>query len=141
MGVVELDGHEVGQLGERPIHLTVSSKNIGQGGGHEEVLLFQTQLPALFHLVAGIEHAGNIFAEDLGFDGTDVVALVEFIQVELPAGLSPPEPHVGDEIIAVAGDEDVAGHGHDRFAVDPAVALATASIGVGLGAAVKAHGS
>jgi hypothetical protein len=139
VGVVELDGNEVGQFCKITFHFFESSKNVGQGGGHEKVLLFQAQLPALFHLIAGVEHTGDVFAEHLGFDGTDVVALVEFVQVELPAGPCPPQPHIGDEVIPVAGDEDIAGHGHDHFAVNPAVTLAAGGIGVGFGVAVKAH--
>ncbi len=130
VGVVELNGHKIGKFRERTIQLFEAADNVVQGGGHEKVLLLESQLLARVGFVAGVEHFGNIFAQHLGLHRAHVVALIEGLQIEFAAGLGHPQAHVGDVIVAVAGNQDVTGHGHDHFAIDPAKSQLAARVPV-----------
>ena len=60
-------------------------ENVLNRGRDEKILLLQPQLASLGHFVAGIEDLGDVLAQDLGFDGAHVVALVKLLEVEFPA--------------------------------------------------------
>ena len=115
----------------------ISSDDVMQGSGNEKILLLEPEFLSGFGLVTGIKHLGNSFAKDLGFDGANVIALVEMFQVEFPTGLGGPKPHVGDIIVAVAGNKNVAGHGHYDFSVHPTISNPPFRVGIGFGPAVE----
>ena len=56
MGVVELNGDKIGQIGEGTVQFAVAAQNIVQRGGHKEVLLFEPQLLAPLFFVARVKY-------------------------------------------------------------------------------------
>ena len=82
VGVVELHGNLGGEFVEGGMVAQVAAQDIAQSAGHEEVLLEQAQLPACLDGVGGVQHLGDVLRDDLVLDSGDVVALVEFDDVE-----------------------------------------------------------
>ena len=100
MRVVELDGHllreaveggEAARLIVDAVALLVAPDDVLHGGGDEEVLLGQPQLPPRGHVVVGIEDPADVLGAGARLDGADVVALVELAEVELLDGARAPE--------------------------------------------------
>ena len=138
MGVVQLDGDKIGESVEGLALLAVAAKYIVQGGGNKEILLLEPEFFAGCGLIARVEDFGNGFAEYFSLDRSDIVSLIEVRQVEFPARSGRPQPHVGDVVVTIAGNEDVAGHGDDDFSANPPVAQFPAAIDVSFGPAEKA---
>ena len=116
MGVVELDGHLVGQVVQRAVLAQVVFQNVGHRGGGEEVLLAQPQDLALGMVVVGVEDLGDQLGRSALADGGVVVAGVEAAHVK--AGrLGLPQTQLGHALGAVAGHIHVVGHGDDAVVV------------------------
>ncbi|KAF5032754.1 hypothetical protein DSECCO2_613860 [anaerobic digester metagenome] len=138
--VVELHGHLVREAVEGGVVvLAEAAQDVLEGRGHEEILLPQAQLLAAGALVVGIEYLGDVLALGLGLDRADVVAAVEDLQLEIAGGDGLPQTHVGHVAVQVPRDHDVAGHGHDRFRVDPAEPLQPGAVLIDLAAPVKVN--
>ena len=67
------------------------SHHIVQGGGTQEVLLLQSQLLALEHVIVGVEDPGDVLGQVPVQHGLDVVPRVEHLQVEAHRALGRPE--------------------------------------------------
>ena len=61
------------------------------GGGHEEVLLLETQCLALRGGIFRIQDLGDVLSLDLRLDGVQILGLVEGEQVELVVALGGPQ--------------------------------------------------
>ena len=85
----------------------------------EEILLLQSQLLPLEHVVVGVENTGDVLRDVPVEDGLDVVSGVEDLQVEAVRTLGRPESERVADVVLVAGDGVVVGDGQHHLAVDP----------------------
>ena len=114
VGVVELDGVEVGETVEvGPVVLDVVVDELLQGGRAEEVLLPHSQHLALVGGVVGVEHPGDVHGAFPIDDGVGEALGVEGVIVELVDRLGLPQPQGVDVGGAVTGHRHVVGHGED----------------------------
>ena len=129
VGVIELDGVELGEAGEVvPVVGHVVVNDLLKGGRAEEVLLAHAQDLALVRGVVGVQDPGDVGGALALDDGVGEALGVEGVVVEVLHGLGPPQaqgPHV---LGAVAGDGHVIGDGaHGQVVVgDDALGLLAA---------------
>ena len=118
VGVVDLDDVLLMEV----LHGTVQFGVLGgdglEGGGHEEVLLFQPQRLALQMIVLRIEDLGNGLCHGLVLRGLQVLAPGEQGHIHRLGGPGVPQPQDIHMLRAVAGDLHVAGHGLDHLTVE-----------------------
>ena len=69
----------------------MATQDILHRGRHEEILLAQAQLAAGVGRVVRIEHAGDVFGVVFILYRGEVVALVEFTEVNFATGLRAPQ--------------------------------------------------
>ena len=119
VGVVQVDGHLIGQLGEVLVVVQVAADDVLQRGADEEVLLAQTQLAALVAGIIRIQHARDVFRLVLAGHGLHVVALREQGQVQALGGAGMPQPHGVDGLGVIAGHDHVVSRGHDLLGLVP----------------------
>ena len=109
MGVVQLDRHLVGQVGEVRVLLQVAAQDVLQGRRREEVFLAQPQLLARRIGVGRVEDAG----EGLGLvalaQRADVVAGIEGVEQDRVDRVGRPEPQGVDPLGPPADDRRVVG--------------------------------
>ena len=93
VGVVELEGDLVREGGQIRLVLTrvEDADGVVDGGGHEEVLLLETQCLALRGGIFRIQDLGDVLSFNLRLDGVKVLGLVEGEQVELVVALGGPQ--------------------------------------------------
>ena len=93
VGVVKLEGDLVCEGGQIRLVLArvEDADGVMDGGGHEEVLLLETQRLALRGGILRIQDLGDVFRFDLRLDGIKVLGLVEGEQVELVVALGGPQ--------------------------------------------------
>ena len=141
VGVVELHRHLVGERVEGVVLLLVGAEDVGDGAGHEEVLLLEAQLLALGGVVLGVQHLGDAFGDGAALDGAAVVAVVEHGEVGLFGGAGGPEPQGVDRVVvgAEAGDGCVVGHAEHGGAGGPVGLEASAGVLEVLDVAAEAH--
>ncbi len=123
VGVVELEDDPVGELVQVEVLRQHLVDEVVQRAGHEEVLLLEPQLLALWRRVLRVEDHRDLLGEGLVADRLDVVAGVEDLEVERPGRLGAPQPQRVDAAVAVARDHVVVGHAEDVPVADPAGAL------------------
>jgi hypothetical protein len=118
VGVVELYCGHFMQPGEVcSLHFLVFPNDVLEGCGAEEVLLAETQGLAGGAAVVGIEHTGQITRSVLGFNGPDVVHVVEELEVEPVVRFGFPQTKRSDGIRVPSDDGHVVGYGLDIFGV------------------------
>ena len=136
MGIVELDGHLVGQVVQRAVLVQVVAHDVRDGSGRQEILLAQTQDLTLGVVVVGIQDLGDQLSGSAVADGGVVVAGVEAAHVE--AGrLGLPQTQLGHTGRAVTGHIHIVGHSDDAVVVLVLHMMETAVPGLD-GLAVKA---
>ena len=123
VGVVQVDGHLVGQLVEQLVVVQVAADDVLQRGADEEVFLAQPQLAALVAGIVRVEHARDVLGLVLAGHGLHVVALREQRQVQALGGVGVPQSHGVDGLGAVARDDHVVGLGLDLLGLVPDGAL------------------
>ena len=116
--VVELEDILLGELSDIVMGLHVLLDRALDRRGHEEILLLETQLLALYVVVAGVQHVADRSREVLLLDGFLIFAAVKRVQLEAHDGLRVPDPQRIDEAVAVADHGQVV-----RDSLDSAVAL------------------
>ena len=139
MGVVELNGPEVGKVlnGQPPV--VEAAQHVLKGAADEEVLLLQAQTPTFVGTVVGIQHFGEGLAAHLFFDRTVVVADVEGIEVEAFGGIGAPQPQSVADVDPVTQYGYVMGDADGMFCRDPARAVVALVVDIALGSAPKAN--
>ena len=75
----------------------------------------------------------------LGFNGLDIVAVIEIIEIEFIGGFGRPEPQVVDRVVEVARNRRVVRHGQDILGVGPDIVKIAVFIPILLHMAVKLH--
>lgn len=66
VGIVELDGHLVGEGMDFVAVGPEAAQDVVERAGDEEVLLLEAQVAPLLNVVVGIQHLGNVFGEGFG---------------------------------------------------------------------------
>ena len=116
MGVVELDGHLVGQVVQRAVLAQVDAQDVGDGGRREEILLAQAQDLALGVVVVGVKDLGDQLGAGAAADGRGIVAGVEAAHVKA-GGFGLPQAQLGHALGVIAGHIHIVGDGHDAVVV------------------------
>jgi hypothetical protein len=96
VGVVQVDGHLVAEVGQPAVFGQVAGQDVLDAGAGEEVLLAQPQLAPGRGAVVGVEHPGDVFVLVLELGGAGVVAGVEGMQVDLAGRRGLPQPQGAD---------------------------------------------
>ena len=120
MGIVEVNRGFFRQIRIGFVQLIVTAKDILNRCRDEEILLTQTQLAARVGRVIRIQDAGHVLRVVFIFHRREVVALIEFTEVDFATGLRVPQTQRVGRIGVVAGDNLVIGHGEDLFGFHPA---------------------
>ncbi len=139
MGVVDVDGHLVGEDG--PVVAVGVDELLHRvlcGRAGEEVLLLEAQLLALVAVVVGVEDLGDDLRQLALLHGLGVLAAVEVQHVDLRHGLGGPGAQEVDLGGIVAHHGDVVGHGLHGLVVQVAEHHAPALLGH-LHAAAEVH--
>src|SRR5262249_1592039 len=130
MGVVELNRYFVRKAieGTQPdraiVHLVallVAANDVLERGRDKEVFLSQPELTADEDVVVWIEHTADVLRAGARFDGADVVALVELVEIELLDGAGTPQAQSVHRLRPIPGDRGVERGGEDVTGVDPCV--------------------
>ena len=118
MGVVDVDGQLVGQIGIGVILLIVLFQDALQGGGNQQVLLLQAQALALNVIVRRVKDLGDRFRHGVLLQRADVVAAGESRHIEALRQLGAPEDQAVGSVAVIAGDEHIMRHGDDGVIAD-----------------------
>ena len=92
VGVVELHGPVLLEIGDRQAALLQIAQHVLQRAAHKEVLLLEPQQPPGIGAVVGIEHLGEGLTPHLLLHRGQVVAAVEGGKIKALGGHGPPEP-------------------------------------------------
>jgi hypothetical protein len=126
MGIVQLDSHLVGEIGKViRMSLLVSTNDVLQGGGNEEVFLLQPQFLALEHVVVGVQNFRDGFRMDLVGNGLLVVSVIEVTQLEVAGTLGSPEAEIVHRMVSVSRYGNIVRHGHHLLGIHPFVPFTT----------------
>ena len=134
VGVIQVNGNLVRQVVIGLMQHVMATQDILHRGRHEEILLAQAQLAAGVGRVVRIEHAGDVFGVVFILYRGEVVALVEFTEVNFAAGLRAPQTQRVGGVGVKAGDDLVVGFRNDLLRLNPAGFLSFL-----LNAAAEAH--
>ena len=110
MCVVELEDILLMKLSDVVVCLHVLLDRALKCGGHEEVLLFETQLLALDMVIAGIEDVADRAGQVLLFHGFLVLTSVKRVQLEAHYRLRVPDSQSIYKTVAVSDDRQVIGN-------------------------------
>ncbi|MNZ34223.1 hypothetical protein D3C78_515950 [compost metagenome] len=124
VGVVEVNRRFFCQIVVGFVQLIVAVENILDGRRHQEILLTQPQLAPGIGGIIRIEYARDVFGVVFIFHRREVIALVEFTEVDFATGLRVPQTQCVGRIGVVAGDNLVVGHRQDLFGFEPAALFA-----------------
>ena len=117
MGIIELDGVELGKVIHGAVALHVGAGDLRKGGADKEILLPQPQLLALLVVIVGVEDLADGLGTGGFTEGAQVVAVIEALHIDAGA-LRLPQPQNADCIGIVAGNVHIVGHRQHRFVVD-----------------------
>ena len=117
MGVVDVDGHLVGQVVQGLIAAQMFFQDGLHGSGHQQVLLAQAQALALDVVVGGVEHLGDDLGHGVALQGLGVIATGEGGHIKAVGRLGGPQHQGVHRVALVAGDIQLVGHGHDGLIV------------------------
>ena len=107
MGVVELDGHLVGECRPVVAGAAEAADGIGHGAGDEKILLEETQALALGGGIIRIEHAGEGFRGERLGEGSHEVAAAELLEIEIIRSGGGPQAQGVDRFASIADDRPV----------------------------------
>ena len=113
MGVVDVDGHLVGEVEQGSVGGQMVGDDGLQGRGHQEVLLGQAQELALVVVVGGIEHLGDDLGAGGLLHGLEILALGEQVHVEGGGLHGLPQPEHVHALAVIPGHHHVVGHRPD----------------------------
>ena len=116
MGVVELDGHLVGQVLEGAVGGQVVLDDVADRGGGQEILLAQAEDLALDVVVVGVQDLGDQLGRSALAHGGAVVAQGEAGHIKV-GGLGLPQAQLGHAGAVVALHIHIGGDGHDAVVV------------------------
>jgi len=116
VGIVQLDGHLVGQVLQGGVAGQVVLHDVADGGSRQEVLLAQAQDLALHMVVVGVQHLGDELGVGVLAHGGVVVAQREAGHIKI-GGLCLPQTQLGNALAVVALHIHVGGNGHDAVVV------------------------
>ena len=116
MGVVQLDGHHIGQVLQGAVGGQVILHDVADGSGRQEVLLAQAEDLALDVVVVGVQDLGNQLSRSALAHGGAVVAQREAGHIKI-GSLGLPQAQLGDAGSVVALDVHVGRHSHDAVVV------------------------
>jgi len=116
VGIVQLDGHLVGQVLQRGVAGQVVLHDVADGGSRQEVLLTQAQDLAFHMVVVGVQHLGDELGVGVLAHGGVVVAQREAGHIKI-GGLCLPQTQLGNALAVVALHIHVGGNGHDAVVV------------------------
>ena len=117
VGIIELDGIELGKVIHGAVALHVGAGDLRKGGADKEILLAQPQLLALLVVIVGVEDLADGFGTGGFTEGAQIVAVIEAFHIDAGA-LRLPQPQNADCIGIVAGNIHIVGHRQHRFVVD-----------------------
>ena len=118
--IVEVNRDFVRQIGVGFMQLVVTAEDILYRRRHEEILLAQAQLAPGIGGVIRIEHPRHVLRVVFIFHRREVVALVEFTEVDLAAGLRAPQTQRVGGIGVETRDDLIVGFGNNLFGLHPA---------------------
>ena len=116
VGVVQLDGHLVGQVLEGAVGGQVVLDDVADGGSRQEVLLAQAEDLALNVVVVGVQHLGDQLSAGVLAHRGVVVAQREAGHIEVGC-LGLPQAQLGHALAVVALNIHIRGDGHDAVVV------------------------
>ena len=119
VGVVQVDGDRLGEVGEVVVFFEVAAHDVLHGGGDQEVFLAQAQFATNRGGIVGVKDARDVFRGGLLLNGGEVVAFVEVAEVEDVARVCPPQAQGVGDVGVKAGDDLVVGQRGDLLAVVP----------------------
>ena len=90
MGIVKLNFVEFGELSPVSVRLFESADDVMQRGSTEEILLLQSELLTLLTRVIRVEATCNVLGRLTLTNSTEVVTLVELVEVKFIAGARAP---------------------------------------------------
>ena len=111
MGVVHVEDHLLRKPVDVLVGLHVLLYRPLEGGGHEEILLSETELLSGHVVVIGIEYVHDGLCQAGLLHRSLIVALIELLQLEGLDGLRIPYPQGVDHSIVIAHDGDIIGNG------------------------------
>ena len=126
MGVIHLDGDLIREGRKIIVCRKKVAGDVAHRAGDQEVFLHQAQFLAGHRRIAGIQHARDVFAADLLFDGANVVAAVEDFDVEIVGRARLEEAQVVDRVAVVANHWHVARYADHHLVIQPALAVVAA---------------
>ena len=98
---------------------TMSSKDVLQRSGDEQILLFESELLAGFGGVVGIEHTGDVLSTLSCLECVVVLSSVEGVKIELVEGQRFPESETDSVECSVARNGGIVGSRDNGFAFFP----------------------
>ncbi|GJC79271.1 hypothetical protein ColLi_02109 [Colletotrichum liriopes] len=120
MGVVQLDGHLVGELPPGTLGLLEATDDVVEGRGTPEVLLLQAELLSTLEIVVGVQDSADGLGALLVGDRVFVVAAIELLEIKLAAGgLAGPQTQVVGGGGRVTRNRHVVCYGRDGLAALP----------------------
>jgi hypothetical protein len=90
VGIVKLNFVEFGELSPVSVRLFESADDVMQRGSTEEILLLQSELLTLLTRVIRVEATCNVLGRLTLTNSTEVVTLVELVEVKFIAGARAP---------------------------------------------------
>ena len=118
MGVIDVDGHLIGQQAEVAAEAALEVLDgILQGGAGEEVVLLQAQFLAFVVVVLRIQHLADHGGQLLLLQCLGVVAAVEAVQVDALGGAGAPHAQGVHGFVVIADHGHIVGHGFDGIII------------------------
>jgi hypothetical protein len=139
MRVIELNGVVLAELVDAATVGKMAPENIAHGACHEEVLLYEAQLPARRTRVRWVEHFRNGFRRHLLRHRPQVVAVIEVRHVEIGRRARRVQPQKVHAPAAVTHDRDIGRYADQRLPVKPVGTVLAVPIQVGFDPAVNRH--
>ena len=141
VGVVDVDGHLVGQVVQGLVLPQVLFQDALHRGGHQQVLLAQAQDLARLMVVGGIENLGDDLRHGVPLQSLGVVAPGEGRHIEAAGGLGAPQDQLIHRAAVISGDVHIIRNGHHRLVVEQGhPELAVVVPAVDLAAQLDLHG-
>ena len=141
VGVIDVDGHLVGQVVQTAIGLQVLAQNGLEGGRYQQILLAQAQPLASDVIIGRVEDFGDDLGHGVALQSLGVVAPGESGHIEAAGRLGAPQHQLVHGVGVVAGNIHVVGHSHDGLIVDVGhTVLAVVVPAVGFAAELDLHG-
>ena len=111
VGVVQVDGHLVGQVGQAAVLSEMAGQDVLDAGAGEEIFLAQPQFAPGGCAVVGVEHPGDVLELVLELGRAGVVARIERGEVDVGRRGGFPQAQGAHALGAMAGDHVVIGLG------------------------------